>query len=106
MKKLKQKQETPEERSGPGDYYEVICPFGTWYVSGQTAARIGRVLERRWRPRFVKFVDLAGSRAWLRTDAIEGIAESTERQRAASRDFSHLRTKEDMADRRWETDFE
>ncbi|HEU0013327.1 MAG TPA: hypothetical protein VFQ45_06560 [Longimicrobium sp.] len=106
MKNLKQKQEVPEERSGPGDYYEVICQFSTWYVSGETAARIGRVLDRRWRPRFVKFVDLAGSRAWVRTASIESIAESTPGQREKDREFSHLRTKENMADRHWDTDFD
>ncbi len=106
MKKLKQKQELPEERNGPGDYYDIICQFSRWYVSGETAARIGRVLERRWRPRFVKFLDLSGSRAWVRTDSIYCIAESTEGQRARDREFEHLRSKEEMADRRWDVDLD
>ena len=102
MKALKQREDTPEHRSGPGDYYEVTTEFGMWYVSGDTAARIGRVLERRWRPRWVKFVDLAGSRAWIRADAIESISESTEHQRVRDRAFRSLMRKESRAHRRWD----
>lgn len=104
MNKLKQKQETPEERPGPGDYYMVVAQYSSWYVSPEMAARIGRALDRRWRPRFVKFVDLAGSRAWVRTDAIECVSESSERQRTEDRQFQYLRRKEERTDRRWDED--
>ena len=102
MKMLKQKQETPEERPGPGDYYLVVAQYSTWYVSPETAARVGAALDRRSRPRFVKFVDLAGSRAWVRTDAIECVSESTEHQRTSDRQFHYLRRKEERSDRRWD----
>jgi hypothetical protein len=104
MNKLKQKEETPEQRSGPGDYYELICRYDTWYISPETAAHIGRQLDRRWRPRWIKFVDLKGSRAWVRSGSVESINESTERQRTADRDFQYLRRKEERTDRRWDDD--
>ena len=102
MQKLKQKEETPEQRPGPGDYYMVVAQFSTWYVSPETAARMGRALDRRWRPRWMKFVDLTGSRAWVRTDSIECISESTEAQRTQDRQFNYLRRKEERTDRRWD----
>ena len=104
MKDLKKKAETPDQRPGPGDYYEVNSRWGTWYVSPETAARIGRALDRRKRPDWLKFVDLNGSRAWVRSDRIESIAESTERQRTNDRDFQYLRRKEDRGARRWDDD--
>lgn len=102
MKTLKQKEETPDERPGPGDYYMVVAQYSTWFVSPETAVRLGRALDRRWRPRWVKFVDLAGSRAWVRTVSIECISESTERQRTQDRQFQYLRRKEERSDRRWD----
>ena len=102
MNTLKQKEETPEERPGPGDYYEVATELGTWYVSGETAARIAWSLDRRWRPRWIKFVDLSGSRAWLRAEAIQFVSESTEHQRTKDRAFRYLMRKENKADRRWD----
>jgi hypothetical protein len=106
MNKLKEKEETPEERHGPGDYYEVVSQYGSWYVSPETAARVGRMLDRRWRPRWLKFVDLHGARTWVRTDAIEYVCESTETHRTNDRKFHYLRRKEHRADRRWDMDEE
>jgi hypothetical protein len=103
MNKLKQKEETPEQRPGPGDYY-MVAQYSTWYVSPETAARMGRALDRPWRPRWLKFVDLTGARVWLQTDAIECISESTERQRTSDRQFNYLRRKEERSDRRWDDD--
>jgi hypothetical protein len=104
MKKQKQKAEPPEHRSGPGDYYEVNSRYGSWYVSSETAARIGRALDRRKPRRWLKFVDLNGARAWVRTEYVESVAESTERQRTGEREFQYLRRKEDRSDRRWDDD--
>lgn len=104
MNGLKHMQGLPERPAGPGDYYEVTTEFAVWYVSAATAARIGTALERRWRPRWIKLVDLSGSRAWVRADRIESVSESTERQRTRDRQFQHLRRKEVRADRRWDDD--
>ena len=102
MNKLKQKEETPEERSGPGDYYEVASQIGSWYVSAETAARVGGELDRRWRPVWIKFVDLHGGRVWLRSKSIEYICESTETHRTGDREFAYLRRKEDRREYRWD----
>lgn len=105
MNKLKQKDQAPDGRPGPGEYYELGGQYGTWYVSPETAARIGRLLDRRWlRPRWIKFVDLHGGRAWVRMDAIEFLTESTERHRTGNRAFDYLLRKERRADRRWDDD--
>lgn len=102
MNQLKQRQETPDEWTGPGDYFLVVAQYSTWYVSPQTAARIGRVLDRRFRPRWLKFQDLSGSRAWVRTSSVECVMESTERQRTEDRQFHYLLRKEVRSDRRWD----
>src|SRR5688500_6950759 len=104
MKTLKQRDEPPETRPGPGDYYEVVTELGTWYVGGETAACIARSLDRRWRPRWIKFVDLSGSRAWVRAEAIQFVSESTEHQRTRDRAFRYLMRKEHRSDRRWDED--
>jgi hypothetical protein len=102
MNKTRQKMETPDSRPGPGDYYELVSRYGSWYITAETAVRIGRELERRWRPRWIKFLDLHGGRAWVRASAVEHICESTERHRTGDREFHYLRRKEDLRDRRWD----
>jgi hypothetical protein len=103
MTKVRQKQERESEEPRPGDYYVIVSQYETWYVSPETAARVGRVLDRRWaRPRWVKFVDLSGSRVWLRADHVESVVESTERTRARDRELQYRRRKEERDDRRWD----
>ena len=46
--------ETPDKRSGPGDYYLIAAEYTTWYVSPETAARVGRDLERQVLARAVR----------------------------------------------------
>ncbi len=104
MKTLKQRDEPPETRPGPGDYYELSSRWGTWYVSPETAARIGRALDRPKPKTWLKFVDLSGSRAWVRAEAIQFVSESTEHQRTKDRVFRYLMRKEHKADRRWDED--
>ena len=103
-KKLKEGQEVPMEGPRFGDYFVVVSEWGTWYVSPDTAARIGRQIERRFRPRFLKFVDVSGSRVWVRTESVDSVYESTEAQRSRDREFHYLRRKEEKVDRRWDDD--
>ena len=102
--RIKGKQEDPREEPKFGDFWtnEVRCD--TYYVSAETAVRVGALLERFWRPRWTKFVDLNGRRVWVRTDLVEGIHESTEAQRSRNRAFDYARRKEEKADRRWDDD--
>jgi hypothetical protein len=86
-----------------GDFYVVVSELGTWYVSADTAVRIGRTLDRAWpRAHWIKFVDHSGSRVWLRAGTIESVYECSEASRARDREFHYLRRKEDRADRRWD----
>jgi hypothetical protein len=105
MNRLKQDQE--EEGKQPpraGDYFTVETRYATYYVSPDTARRIGAALERFWRPRWVKFVDLNGGRVWLKTTGVEAVVESNEAQRSRDRAFHHAQRKEEKADRRWDDD--
>jgi hypothetical protein len=94
------RQEGPDS----GDYFVVSTADGWYYVDYATAARLSRQLDRRWTPAWVKFVDLSGSRVWLRSRIVESIRESTGRFRAADREFHYRRRKEDRDDRRWDDD--
>jgi hypothetical protein len=98
------KREEEEEERPPGDYYVVSAEFGTYFVSAETAARLGRALDRPWLPRWVKFTDLSGARVWARASGIESIQESTERARVGERAFHRARRMEEKADRRWDED--
>ena len=100
-------KESLEDRGRPsqpeaGSYFVVNARCDTFYVSPETAARLGRALDRRWRPRWLKFVDVTGARVWLHAAQVESISESTETQRSNDRAFHHARRKEDAADRRWD----
>lgn len=104
MEQVRVRPDEPEEQAPTaGDYYVLSTGGGTFYVTAETAARIGRVLDRRWmRPRWLKFVDWCGARVWLRTEEVDTISESTERQRELWREFYYRQRKEDQADRRWD----
>lgn len=93
-------------KPGVGDFYIVVSQTGTWYVSPETAARVGAQLDRRFRPRWIKFVDVYGSRVWQRTANVEAVFESTERIRARSREF-HLAWQsagEDAPEQGWQSE--
>jgi hypothetical protein len=102
--KTKGKQEDPREEPRFGDFWTIEVRCDTYYVSAQTAVRVGALLERFWRPRWTRFVDLYGRRVWVRTDLVESVHESTEAQRSRHRAFDHARRKEEKADRRWDDD--
>jgi hypothetical protein len=98
----KQNGAAAREPRDAGDYYEMQGEFFTWYVSVETAARIGRQLDRRRRrrPRWIKFVDVHGARAWVRSDSIFHLTESNARQRLRERDLDHMLFLERQADER------
>jgi hypothetical protein len=105
MNRLKNALQQPEEQDLPaGDYFLIVTRGDTFYVSAETARRVGRMLERRWRPRWVKFVDLNGARAWVRADTVEAVHESTEAGRTSTRAFNRALRREEKADRRWDED--
>jgi hypothetical protein len=99
------------EGSGPeaiepvaGDYFIVSGGDCTWYVSTDMARFIEGALDAVLRPRWVKFVDLAGSRVRLRTGQIAFICQCTAEQRALERQFSRALARERHRDRSWGED--
>jgi hypothetical protein len=99
------------EESGPeavephaGDYFIVSGDCGTWLVSTEMARFIESILDARPRARWVKFVDLAGSRVRVRTRLIEYICQCSAEQRASDRALSRALKRERKADRTWEED--
>jgi hypothetical protein len=102
MDALTKEKEEPQEASGAGEFYFVAATAGTWYVSAETASRIGSQLDRRMRPRWIKFVDRYGARVWLRTETVDAVYESTEPIRARSREFHSSWRKEEQSDRQWD----
>ncbi|HEX6751491.1 MAG TPA: hypothetical protein VF092_29635 [Longimicrobium sp.] len=102
--KTRTQQENPQQEPQVGDFWMIQAHSDTYLVSAETAARVGRMLDRFWRPRWLKFVDLSGKRVWVRADEVQAIEESTETQRSRSRAFNYARHKEEKADRRWDDD--
>jgi len=98
--------EPVEDEEPPyGDFVVVSGPFGSLCVTRDVARDIERVLDRRWRPRWVVFRDRVGSRVRVRTNEIRLVVESTAAQRAGDRRLDRARRKEEKADRRpWEDD--
>lgn len=98
--------EPVEDEEPPyGDFVVVAGLFGSLCVTRDVARDIERVLDRRWRPRWVVFRDRVGSRVRVRTNEIRLVVESTAAQRAGDRQMDRARRKEEKADRRpWEDD--
>jgi hypothetical protein len=85
-----------------GDYFVVVTKQWNWQVSTVMAKHLEACLDADPRSKWVKFVDLTGSRIRVRADTIVTIAQSTAEQRAADRALSRLARQEQKADRNWE----
>ena len=97
------KEEGAETPSEPGstDYFVVVGEFCTWYVSTEMIRFIEECLDSG-ASKWIKFVDLSGSRVRIRTRQIEYIAQCTADQRAMQRDFFRALRREDDANRNWD----
>ena len=106
MNRVRALLEPVEDEEPPyGDFVVVSGPFGSLCVTRDVARDIERLLDRRWRPRWVVFRDRVGSRVRVRTNEIRLVVESTAAQRAGDRRLDRARRKEEKADRRpWEDD--
>ena len=102
MNRLEQDKEKEPPRSGVGDYFVVATEQSTWRVSTAMAKAIDEVLDAEPKVRWVKFVDLAGSRVRLRVSEIEYVTQCTAEQRAADRRFDQAIKREYKADRSWD----
>lgn len=104
MSQIKERQEGSGEELPAGDYFVVATQFDSYYVTPETARELGRALDRFWRPRWLKFVDRHGARAWVLAGSVDAIRESTELQRAGDRTFNRALRREQKSDRRWDDD--
>jgi hypothetical protein len=87
-----------EEQPVARDYWVVRCYGSSWHVRTPQAMRIKRVLERRWKPKWLEFRDVAGSRIRVRTSHVFGMYECTEKQRAKDRRHNRYLENEEKAD--------
>ncbi len=101
MNRLRQRLGEEGAQPDAGDYFIVVGENFTWYVSTEMARFIEACLDRKFRPRWVTFVDLGGSRVRVRARHIEFICQCTTEQRAAERDFFRALKQERKADRAW-----
>ena len=103
--RLKENFDQPDERVPVDDYYVIVCGYQRFSVTRETADRILRDLDATTLPRWVRFIDVHGSRFCLRSRLIHFVFESTADQRASEREFERARDLEEKADKRpWEDD--
>src|ERR1041385_9342575 len=67
MNDLREESGPEAVEPGAGDFFIVSGDCSTWLVSTEMGRFIESILDATPRPRWVKFVDLAGSRVRLRT---------------------------------------
>ena len=102
-KYLNNEEKPDEEKRVARDYWVVRCYGHSWHVRAPQAMRIRRVLERRWKPAWLEFRDIAGSRIRVRTAHVFGMYECTEAQRAKDRRHNRYLESEEKADEKpWE----
>lgn len=104
MHGLKEEPEPEAVKPDAGDYFIVSGENSTWYVSTEMARFLDTMLDAEPRVRWIKFVDLSGSRVRLTVRQIEYICQSTVDQRALDREFSRTLTRERKRDRSWGED--
>jgi hypothetical protein len=106
MNRLQQKPEENEPPLGPGDYFIVRARYDEWQVSTEMARFIEEILDADPRPRWIRFVDLAGSRIRARSEDVTETRQCTAEQRAAGRAFRRSLRQECRAERTWDEDFD
>jgi hypothetical protein len=97
-KYLSNEEKPDEEQPVARDYWVVRSYGNSWHVRAPQATRIKRVLERRWKPTWLEFRDVAGSRVRVRTAHVYGMYECTEAQRAKDRRHHRYLENEEKAD--------
>ena len=102
MKRIEEQSQEEPARPRAADHFVVVADDCAWFVSTEMARFIEVCLEAEPRPKWVKFVDLTGSRVRLRARLIEAIHQSTAEQRAAERAFHRALERERKADRSYE----
>ena len=79
---------TPGVPLPPENYWFVYRrEGGGWTVTPETAEYVGRMLDLRRTPEWVRFKDVFGSDVRVRTSSITAIEECSSDQRARAREF-------------------
>jgi len=102
MQRMEEQSEEEPVRPRAADHFVVVADDCAWFVSTEMARFIEACLEADPPPRWVKFVDLTGSRVRVRARLIDAIHQSTADQRAAERAFHRALERERKADRSYD----
>ncbi len=100
VNRLKEFFEEPRERPPAPEYWEVAARNAWFCVDERTARDLLEKLDRRRPPRWLRFTDLFGSEARVRSADIVHVIQSTGDQRAANRYFRQALQSEEKGDRR------
>jgi hypothetical protein len=96
-------EEEGHSRIGPAlDHFIVSARSASFFVSTEMAMHIEACLDARKPSKWIRFVDVNGSRIRLRRREIEYLLQSTMEQRAADRAYGRAMRQECKADRNWE----
>lgn len=100
------RMEHEREEKRYSDYFVLdIGSFSSWMISREMAAFVERELDRWPRPRWIKFVDVAGARVRLRSELIRSLRQSSAEIRDEYRRFSRERD-EESKDESWDWDID
>ena len=78
------------------DHHVVLTTQYTYIVSPVMAQHIERELDRRRRPTWITFVDVAGARVRIRSSTIEGVEQSSLETRDLWRRWREQRKAEEV----------
>ena len=82
----------------PGTYWHVYTEDALIYVSAETAEVLGRIIDRVFKPRWLRITDVFGSEWKVRPRRILALEECTPEQRAAGRALAKLLREEGRED--------
>ena len=92
----------PEQNAG--DYFVLSAESGSWVVSTAMVRAIESALDAWPAPRWIRFVDLSGSRVRVRASTLHYIVQSTPDQRAFDRRMCRALREERKGEEGWEDD--
>lgn len=98
-----QRDEVAAPEQDAGDYFVLSAECGSWVVSTMMVRAIESALDAWPAPRWIRFVDLSGSRVRVRASTLHYIVQSTAEQRAFDRRLSRAVREERRADD-WDDD--
>lgn len=93
--------EEEHSRIGTIDHFVVSAKSASFFVSTEMAAHIEACLDARKPSKWIRFVDICGSRVRIHRREIEYLFQSTAEQRAAYRKYDRAMKAERRTDRDW-----